>query len=326
MAQTNTEFENSRVAALHEYDVLDTPPEASFDRITRLAQIAVQTPIVLVSLIDRDRQWFKSRIGLDATETARDTSFCTHAIVEQVPLIVEDAREHPRFKDNPNVLGEPYVRFYAGVPLRTPAGYNIGTLCAVDYQPRELSSLQLAVLQDLARLVVDELELRRLATTDSLTGAATRRFFAAEVAREVERARRHGRPLSCLAIDVDHFKKVNDRYGHAAGDRVLQACVTLCRARLRAVDLLGRMGGEEFAVALPETPPAAALVVAERLRAAIQDTPVDNPGEPIRVTASIGVATLAPGETSFDQVLARADKALYAAKNGGRNRTVVDGA
>jgi GAF domain-containing protein len=105
---------------------------------------------------------------------------------------VRNALEDPFFHDHPAVLGEPFVRFYAGVPLRTPDGYNIGTLCAVDYAPRDMSPLQLAVLQDLARLVVDELELRRLATTDSLTGMLTRRAFAAEAAREVARARHHG--------------------------------------------------------------------------------------------------------------------------------------
>lgn len=303
--------------------MLDSAPEESFDRITRLAQIAVQTPMVLISLVDRDRQWFKSRIGQDATEGPRSTSFCTHAIQRDTPLVVRDALADPKFHDHPAVLGEPFVRFYAGVPLHTPGGYNIGTLCAVDFAPRDISPIQLAVLQDLARLVVDELELRRLATTDSLTGAMTRRAFAADAAREVARARRSGGPLACIVFDIDHFKSINDRFGHAAGDRVLQAVTRVCRENLRAVDLLGRMGGEEFAIALPEAPLAEAVGVAERLRLAVADTGVADGAGEIRMTASFGVSELAPGDETFADTVRRADDAAYEAKRGGRNRTVT---
>ena len=317
--------EAARVDALHRYDVLDSAPEESFDRITRLAQIAVQTPTVLISLVDRDRQWFKSRIGLDATEGPRCTSFCTHAIDRDTPLVVRNALEDPFFHDHPAVLGEPFVRFYAGVPLRTPDGYNIGTLCAVDYAPRDMSPLQLAVLQDLARLVVDELELRRLATTDSLTGMLTRRAFAAEAAREVARARRTGGSMACIAFDIDHFKSINDRFGHAAGDRVLQTVARVCRENLRAVDVAGRLGGEEFAILLPEADVAQAVVVAERLRLALAEAAVPDGEAVIRLTASFGVAGLTPDETTADAALLRADAAAYDAKRGGRNRTVSAG-
>jgi GAF domain-containing protein len=115
-----------RLAALYRYDVLDTPPEEAFDRITRLARMVLQLPIVLVSLIDRERQWFKSRQGLAATETPRSMSFCTHAIQRDVPMIVQDACADPRFQDNPLVVGDPGIRFYLGVPLRTPDGHNSG--------------------------------------------------------------------------------------------------------------------------------------------------------------------------------------------------------
>ncbi|WP_374449131.1 GGDEF domain-containing protein [Stella sp.] len=312
--------EAARLDALHRYDVLDSGPEESFDRITRLAQLAVGTPTVLISLIDRDRQWFKSRIGLDAAEGPRATSFCSHAIEQDTALIVADALAHPTFHDHPAVLGDPHVRFYAGVPLRTPDGFNIGTLCAVDYAPRELAPQQLAVLHDLARLVVDELELRRLATTDSLTGLLTRRAFAAEAAREVARASRTGRPLACIAFDIDHFKSINDRHGHAAGDRVLQAVAAVCRRHLRAVDVAGRLGGEEFAILLPEADRAAAGEVAERLRAALEAAELAQGEGAIRVTASFGVGALRPDERSADPVLERADAAAYAAKREGRNR------
>ena len=153
MIDSNDPNEAQRLAALHRYGVLDTPAEEAFDRITRLAQSALQVPIVLVSLIDENRQWFKSKQGLDTPETARDISFCTHAL------------EDPRFRTNPLVTGAPNIRFYVGVPLRTPDGHNIGTLCAIDRKPRELTDDHIHILRDLASLVMDELELRRLAAT-----------------------------------------------------------------------------------------------------------------------------------------------------------------
>ncbi|NKB47900.1 MAG: GAF domain-containing protein [Alphaproteobacteria bacterium] len=155
--------EAERLAALHRYGILDTPSEETFDRITRLAKFALDVPIVLVSLIDSNRQWFKSKQGLDTPETPRDISFCTHAIQQDAALIITDALDDPRFRENPLVTGPPYIRFYIGVPLRTPDGHNIGTLCAIDQQPRELSDDDIHILRDLAGLVMDALELRRLA-------------------------------------------------------------------------------------------------------------------------------------------------------------------
>ena len=317
--------EDERRAALERYDVLDTAPEESFDRITRLAKTVLQMPIALVSLVSDDRQWFKSRQGLDATETPREISFCTHAIESDEPLIVRDALKDPRFRDNPLVLGEPNIRFYIGVPLRTPDGHNIGTLCAIDRRPREVSESQIADLRDLGRLVIDELELRLIATTDSLTGTLTRRSFDLEVSREIDRASRYGRPLSFILFDIDRFKAINDQYGHATGDVVLYQVARLCMSSLRTVDFVGRIGGEEFAVVLPETADAGARETAERLRSAVAHSVINASSTAISVTASFGVATLLGCEAGFDNALKRADAALYQAKKAGRNRTVSYG-
>ncbi|MCW3474193.1 GGDEF domain-containing protein [Limobrevibacterium gyesilva] len=316
----DTHAEAGRLDALCRYDVLDTPPEESFDRITRLARTALQTPIALVSLVDRDRQWFKSRQGLSVPETPRDISFCAHAVQRDEPLIVRDALADPRFRDNPLVLGAPGVRFYMGVPLRTHDGHNIGTLCAIDQRPRKPSPGQVMVMQDLARLVMDELELRQLATTDSLTGAETRRSFMHHAQQALAQAQRYRRELSCIMLDVDHFKAVNDRHGHATGDLVLRVIVSACRSVLRSGDCLGRLGGEEFAILLPETPPEAALATAERLRGLIEATTIPTGPGPVMVTASFGVATMAPIDETADTLLAAADAALYEAKATGRNR------
>jgi len=153
--------ETLRLQALRDYHILDTAPEAPFDRITSIAAAHYDVPIALVSLVDESRQWFKSRLGIDVCETAREISFCTHAIKADRPLIINDAAAHPMFADNPLVTGAPHIRFYVGSPLIAKNGARIGTLCIIDRQPRpEFSEADANVLTSLAALVVDEMELR----------------------------------------------------------------------------------------------------------------------------------------------------------------------
>jgi GAF domain-containing protein len=162
MTLCNVGGESARLQALRHYDILDTEPEEAFDRITRLVKSVLQVPMAVVSLVDHDRQWFKSRQGVGASETPRNISFCTHTIEDTQTLIVSDARADARFADSPLVREEPHIRFYAGVPLRTRDGYNVGALCSMDTEVREPSREQIGLLEDLARIVMDELELRQL--------------------------------------------------------------------------------------------------------------------------------------------------------------------
>lgn len=162
-APSSASAELARLHALHGYQVLDTPAEARFDRITLLLARCLNVPIALISLVDAERQWFKSRQGLEAASTPRDVAFCAHAIRGVELFVVEDAREDARFAQNPFVQGAPHVRFYAGAPLITPEGHRLGTLCAIDQKPRTLSEEQRSLLRELADHVMDVFELRRLA-------------------------------------------------------------------------------------------------------------------------------------------------------------------
>ncbi len=146
-----------RLQALREMLILDTPPEERFDRVVRFASEEFDMPMVLVSLVDAQRQWFKARVGVDACETDRESSFCGHAILQPQMMIVEDATRDERFHDNPLVTGAPFVRFYAGAPLQLPGGEIVGTLCMIDRQPRTLDAIDLAIFGSLRELVVSEL-------------------------------------------------------------------------------------------------------------------------------------------------------------------------
>ncbi|GKT24101.1 sensor domain-containing diguanylate cyclase [Acidovorax sp. SUPP3334] len=320
--------EPQRLEALEKLRVLDTAPEQAFDDLTTLASAVCQAPIALISLIDTERQWFKSRVGLDAAETPRELAFCAHAILQPDYVFeVPDANLDPRFSGNPLVTGEPGIRFYAGAPLVTSDGMPIGTVCVIDREPRTLSDAERRALQSLARQVVTQLELRQAmagleleSMTDGLTGLWNRRCLDRHLRTSWDECKRARLPLSLVMVDLDHFKRVNDDLGHPAGDEILRHAAGVIRASVRAGDFAARFGGEEFCVVLPHTDAAGARAVADQLRAALAAS--DWPHRP--VTASLGVATAGFEEVSDPHaLLARADRALYVAKDEGRNRVSV---
>lgn len=321
--QIDVAREQARLCALERYDVLDTPPEEPFDRITRLVRHIFDVPISAITLIDGHRQWFKSRQGLDETETGLAPSLCHKVVLDGSPLIVENALADARVRTNPCVACESGLGFYAGIPLRTSDGHDLGALCAADTKPRSFGPREVEILSDLARLVMSELELRALATTDALTGTLSRRAFRDEGGRALALAQRHRHDLSCLMLDVDHFKRINDAHGHAAGDGVLSGIVAACRANLRVSDIVGRLGGEEFAILLPRTGVSAAHDVAEKLRAAIARLRVPVGQATVGVTASFGISAFDRSVGDLDTLLHRSDVALYEAKADGRNRCSI---
>ncbi len=319
------EFENrerDRLAALQSFDVLDTPREEDFDRVTRLVKHIFDVEIAIVSMMDAHRQWYKSALGVNQTEVPRHETFCQIPVVTGVPLIVPDARLDPRFADNPHVTSGFGVRFYAGMPLKTPEGHTIGTLCAIDRRPRTFSDRDLTILQDLARVAMGELQLRQRAAIDPLTGVMSRRSFKEDGARAVSLAARHRYRLTCISFDLDFFKSINDRYGHAAGDKVLSGVSNACSALLRQSDLIGRMGGEEFSILLPHTDRQGGLEVAEKLRNAVENLEFEFGGHAVSVTASFGIASIDLAAKDIETLLEHADAALYEAKQAGRNRCV----
>jgi len=151
----------ARVDALQKYAILDSEPEQAFDDLTLLASYVCQTPIALISLVDEDRQWFKAKVGISATETLRNIAFCSTAIQQRDVFVVPDALQDERFRTNPLVVSEPNIRFYAGAPLINEDGYALGTLCVIDRTPRNLAADQEAALKALSRLVLMQMEFRR---------------------------------------------------------------------------------------------------------------------------------------------------------------------
>lgn len=300
----------------------DATRDQPFARITSLVRDIFDVDIAAISLIEGSRQVFRSIQGLDLTEIPLEASFCRATWREDSSVVIPDTAKSGEFRDHALVTESPSLRFYAGAILRTSEGHPIGTICAIHTKPRQFSEKELRVLENLAEMVSNEFELREFAYVDALTGAYSRRHFLKECDRLCQLAVRKAFDLSIVMLDVDHFKSVNDRFGHAAGDEVLRALVVTCKSNLRTVDIVGRLGGEEFAIAL-EGPVDKVADVSERLRQAVSKLSFNFDTPPVHITSSFGVASVLPGERDISAALQRADKALYKAKSEGRDRVVI---
>jgi diguanylate cyclase (GGDEF)-like protein len=307
--------ETARLMSLHSLRILDTPSEERYDRLTRMAKRFFGVQIALVSLVDSDRQWFKSKQGLDACETSRAISFCGHAILSREPLIVNDASKDPRFADNPLVTDAPNIRFYAGYPIRDPGGFNIGTLCLIDPAPRDMSEDEIDTLRDMAEMVEDEIKVSSQVTVDDLTQVANRRGFHLIANHLLSLCRRTGTNAEVAFFDLDGFKAINDTYGHAAGDDLLKHFAKLLVKCFRTADAVGRLGGDEFVVLLSNSKNGADKAI-KRLQELVAQSKCEVRE---KLAWSVGVIAFDPNRhTNVEDLLAEADSSMYDDKQSRR--------
>lgn len=308
--------EITRLEKLKSLNILDTAPEERFDRLTRLASRLFKVPIALVSLVDMNRQWFKSCVGLGVRETSRDISFCGHSILGNAVLIVPNTLEDERFADNPLVVEEPFIRFYAGCPLHAPNGSKLGTLCIIDRQPRILEPEDIETLKDLASMAERELATFDLAMSDELTKITNRRGFMALAQHSLGLCRREGRPACLIFLDLDKFKFINDNFGHAEGDRTLICFANQMRSNFRTLDIIARFGGDEFVVLLSSASIQQAEIILKKfsqsLKAYVKEENLE-----YDITFSYGIVEINHKESlSIDELLASGDSLMYEVKRG----------
>jgi diguanylate cyclase (GGDEF)-like protein len=311
--------ELSRLEALRFLNILDTPPEERFDRLTRMAKRLFGVPIAQVTLVDENRQWFKSGAGDGPPETPREVSLCAHAILSDEILMIPDASKDERFSDNPLVTGDPRIRFYAGYPLKV-GDYNLGTLCVIDRKPRVFSAEEVQLLKDLGEMVQLELNAVQMATTDHLTSISNRRGFEVLARHALASCRRVRQPATLVFLDLNHFKQINDVHGHASGDEALKIFAQGLIAVYRESDAVGRLGGDEFVVLMTGAETANVDAGLTRLKEwiAAHARPVEL-GFEIRFSA--GHVEFDPlGNDSIEALLAQADSAMYRAKRASHDR------
>jgi len=311
--------EEGRIAALYRYDLLNGAHNVMMERIAKLAKTALNAAISGVTIVDREDVHFRAAIGMSSRPTPRAATFCDAIIATGRPSIISDVANDPRYFGHPVHVDHPEIRAYCGVPLVTSDGFVAGSIFVADDVPRSFSDTDMAVLAQLAKVAIEHLELQQMARYDFLTGAVTRRTFQLEVEREYSRAMRYDRPAALVFMDIDQFRVINEVFGHGAGDEAMRAVANRCMETMRQSDVFGRVGGEEFAMLLPETLAYEAGQCAERLRDLVSQLRFKTEKGVRSVTASFGVAPLRSDIASAAQWFADADVALYNAKKAGGN-------
>lgn len=327
-----------RLASLHKMAIFYTPLEERFERISRLGKRAMRTRVAAVSLVTKDKQWFKSVLGWRVTELSLEESLCRHVIESGEPLIVPDMLEDARFANSRFVNAGPKFRFYAGYPVKDADGRLIGTFCVMDIKPKKRTDAALmTALTDLGQLAERELvtadlwdaqsqlvaklgEARRQALLDTLTRVWNRRGGLELLEMMLDRSHKTYEQFAVCMVDVDNFKGVNDAHGHQVGDQVLRQVATTIVGSVRPDDVVSRYGGDEFLIVLRDAEPVVARNVSERIRGNLRRAPLALRSGNVAVTVSIGFAVNDPAETVTAATLVqRADQALYHKKNRGRD-------
>jgi len=305
------ENEAERLHALRTLKILDTAHEERFDRVTRMAKRMFGVSVSLVSLVDEDRQWFKSSQGLEATETPRDISFCGHAINQNGLFIIPDAIEDVRFADNPLVTDAPNIRFYAGYPLEIREGLKIGTLCLIDQKPRVMDEEDQQLFKDLGAMVEQEIKSIQLATLDELTLISNRRGFLNLADYGLKMCRRNRVSMSFLLFDLNKFKAINDQYGHHEGDFVLTKFARILLDTFRDSDVIGRLGGDEFVAMLTDSDKKNSDEILARFAEAVKETNATM-NKPYNIEYSVGIEHFQHDTTkTAEEMIQEADVAMY---------------
>lgn len=332
--------EKARLENLASYGILDSEPEAGYDDITKLVTYISNMPISTLAFIDENRKWHKSKIGLKKEFVPRSFSICSHTIMNDKTLIINDTKEHECIKNVGMVANPPHIRFYAGVPLISSEGFAIGTLCALDTKPNSLNDKQIDGLEILGRSVVCLLEARRnvkllelnqkeithlnhelkhLSRTDELTGLWNRRVLHEALDRELKVNKRTKGSLAVMLLDIDNFKTINDQLGHKLGDEAIVLVANVLKKEIRETDYCIRYGGDEFIIIILGDNHRLSDALSDRIRANIE-----NASKSIKTfTISIGVVVVESEEIDSEQVLQLADKCMYQAKENGRNKAVI---
>ena len=334
-------FEEQKSEILQRYQILSEDQSVSAAYLADTIAVALGAQFVIAALNPRYRKWYHCDHGLGAYSAADLQTYFARTHLSQARFDVADISDEEFFTQHTDGLKIPKFRSMAGVPLTDPNGKRFGTLCIGGLQSRQLTDAELNVLssfgrvvsndicvrsaaryavQDLIELENEKCDLFELATIDPLTKALNRRAFMRFSEREMARFKRDSGSLSALMLDIDHFKQVNDVHGHATGDKVLSKMVSIAANVLRQEDLVGRLGGEEFAIVLVESDAENAYKVADRIRQAIKQVKFPSETGPFNVSVSIGVSEPLYNESSINDALARADAALYRAKHNGRDR------
>jgi diguanylate cyclase (GGDEF)-like protein len=304
------ENEDERIQTLHSLNILDTASEERFNRLTRLAKQLFQVPIAVVSLVDTNRQWFKSCLGLDATETSRDVSFCGHTILGSDIFLISDTLKDKRFADNPLVTGPPHIRFYAGAPLSALDGNKLGTLCIIDDKPRSFNINELAALKDLAMMAEQEIIAVQLATLDDLTKISNRLGFITLAEKSLNMCQRQNLSASLIFFDLNDFKHINDKFGHAEGDRALISFAEAMVKTFRDSDIFARLGGDEFVVLLTDAKTDYSEEILSRFKKEIEHINQAN-DRGYNIEYSSGIVTANTENLSIDALLKQADALMY---------------
>ena len=327
-----------QIANIHSQDLFYTPIEERFERITRVARRALQVPVAAITLLNEEKQWFKSAAGWGISELPRAHSICQFTIQENRLLTIANTLDDPRTAQSPIVVSAPRFRAYAGHPLVDQHNNLAGTFCVFALQPRDFTAADRQTIADLAAMSQRELlsdhltdahsaltsklsVARREAMMDPLTRLWNRRGASVLLKSALTAADHRGMPLTLALLDLDNFKRINDSYGHQIGDEVLRKVASRLIGAVRNNDAVCRIGGDEFLIVMVDTDAPAAGNAAERIRRAITDTVVPTRDGALPMSVSVGCTVRPPRDDApVEALLERADQALLQAKSAGRNR------